>query len=127
MRTVLGILLLTMLVFLSFCDRREKYYSKIILKADKIQIKKNNGLLDTTITASGSILTSFTDIFKNYEGNCSCDSKDEVIFLKNGSELLKVRIAQNTKECTFLLIGEGDKKQCYRLNYRIGMMIGELK
>ena len=125
MYSVLGRLLLIFIIVFSSCKRRVDHYSRIILKADKIQIKKNENF-DTTITVSTSLLNSFTDIFKNYEGNCSCEVKDEIIFLKGGAEIFKVGITKQTKECAFLIVSEGNKRRCYRLNYRIGMMMSEL-
>jgi hypothetical protein len=126
MYTVLVRLLIIFSVLFSSCKRSEKYYSQIILNADKVQIKKSSENFDTTIIASNSILTSFAEILKNYEGNCSCEAKDEVIFFKQGVEVLKVGINQQDKKCTFLFITEDDKKRCYRLNYRVGMMMSEI-
>ena len=124
---VLGLLLFIASVLFSSCHRSYNKYAPIIRSADKIQIIKNSLNFDTTIIADSDILNSFTEILKNDEGNCSCKSKDVVIFLKQGVKVFEVGINQQDKQCTFLIIDEGTKKRCYRLNYRIGMMMSEIK
>lgn len=98
----------------------------MIQDADRMRITRNENGFDTTIFVDKKFLSSFQDIFKNDEGNCSCTPKEEILFYHGNQFLLRVAVSQNAKDCVFLIAGNGEKRKCYRLNYRIGMFLSEL-
>lgn len=126
MCTILIRILIIVLVLFTACSRRENSYSKIIHQANKIQIKKISGSFDTTMVMDKDLPGLFEEVLRNDEGNCSCQAKEEIVFYKDNIMLLKVGVAQYDKDCVFLITNSGDKRVCYRLNYRLGMFLSEL-
>jgi hypothetical protein len=122
---VLNKLIFILPLFFLSCKINENNYSTIIQTADRIKVIRSEIDFDTTIIIDKSFLKSFQEIFKNDEGNCSCTPKEEILFYDGSKLLLRVAASQNAKDCVFLITGNGEKRKCYRLNYRIGMFLSE--
>lgn len=121
---LIKLIFIPVLCFIS-CTRRENNYSAIIQAADRVKIERNEIGFDTTIFINKSFLNSFKDVLKNDEGNCNCVPKQLISFYDGSKFLLRFAVSQNAKDCTFLIIGNGEGRKCYRLNYRIGMFLSE--
>jgi hypothetical protein len=112
-------------LFLISCARRENDHSATIQDADRVKIERNEIGFDTIIFINKSFLNSFKDVLKNDEGNCDCAPKQLISFYDGSKFLLRFASSQDDKGCSFLIIGNGERRKCYRLNYRIGMFLSE--
>jgi hypothetical protein len=113
-------------------------YTPIVQAADSIGISfkfedSAAGVyrISTLYEKDRSIINAIGNIFSNKEEACSCKAIGYLEVYAKDTITLNIPVVISSlgsgKDCTFLIIKEGDKEICYRLSYSVGRYLEELR
>jgi hypothetical protein len=123
------------IIFVSLiaCNQeKQNEYTHLIEAADSTSIGfKFEDRVSTVHKKDKWIFDAIGEVLGGKPENCSCQTTGFVeVYLKD-SVVLDIDLATEAggggTDCQFIILNEGKESKCYKLNYRLGMYLDELR